>query len=258
MQNLTVGEFNLVYNAFSFTFAVMFAATVFLFLGRSQVAAPYRTAVTISGIVTMIAAYHYFRIFESWQGSYSVANDTIKASGTRFNDAYRYVDWLLTVPLLLVELILVMRLPAGESAKKATRLGILAALMIILGYPGENASDSGTRMLFWVLSMIPFVLIVLDLSGGLKKSLDAQAESVRGLISSARWLTILSWSFYPIVYLVPVLGLQGGTTRVAVQIGYAIADIVAKAGLGLLIYSIAVRKSEIEVTPPNLSAAAVG
>ncbi len=255
MQTLTIGEYNLVYNAFSFTLAVMFAATVFLFLGRSQVAAPYRTAVTISGIVTMIAGYHYFRIFNSWEGSYLVANDTIKASGVRFNDADRYVDWLLTVPLLLVELILVMRLPSGESAKRATRLAVLAALMIILGYPGENATESGTRLLFWVLSMIPFILIVLDLSGGLKKSLDAQAESVRGLISSARWLTILSWAFYPIVYLLPVLGLQGGTTLVGVQIGYAIADIVSKVGLGLLIYSIAIRKSEIEVTPPVLSTA---
>jgi len=127
--------------------------------------------------------------------------------------------------------------------------------MIILGYPGENASDSSTRMIFWVLSMIPFVLIVLDLSGGLKKSLDAQAPSVRGLISTARWLTIISWSFYPVVYLLPVLGLQGGTTRVAVQIGYAIADIVSKVGLGVLIYTISARKSEIEITPPNLSPA---
>jgi len=265
MQNLlTVGQFNLIYNSFSFTLAVMFAATVFLFLGRSQVAAPYRTAVTISGIVTMIAAYHYFRIFNSWDGAYKVTGDTIAASGgARFNDAYRYVDWLLTVPLLLVELVLVMRLPAGQSAAKATRLSIYAALMIILGYPGEIAGAGGpiggamtgfntTRLIFWVLAMIPFVLIVLELLTGLKKSLDSQPATVRGLVNNARWLTIISWSFYPVVYLLPLIGLSGSAATVGVQVGYAISDIVSKVGLGLLVYTISVRKSEMETTQPTM------
>jgi len=265
MQNLmTVGEFNLVYNAFSFTLAVMFAATVFLFLGRSQVAAPYRTAVTISGIVTMIAAYHYFRIFNSWDGAYKVTGDAIASSGgARFNDAYRYVDWLLTVPLLLVELVLVMRLSAAETVSKAVRLSVLAALMILLGYPGEIAGAGGpiggsmagfntTRLVFWVLSMIPFVLIVLELVSGLNKSLASQPTSVRGLVNGARWLTIISWSFYPIVYLLPLIGLQGATATVGVQVGYAISDIVSKVGLGLLIYAISARKSEIETTQPTM------
>ena len=255
METMTVGQFNLVYNAFSFTVAVMFATTVFLFLSRSQVAAPYRTAVTISGIVTLIAGYHYFRIFGSWEGSYTVLNGEIKASGVRFNDAYRYVDWLLTVPLLLVELILVMRLPARESTAKATRLGVLAALMIILGYPGETATDNNTRLLWWGLSMIPFIIIVVELFSGLKKSLDAQPPTVRGLINGARWLTIVSWSFYPIVFLLPSLGLTGGATTAAVQVGYTVADIVAKAVFGVLIYCIAVRKSELETTQPAMSPA---
>lgn len=241
------------YNAFSFTIAVMFAATVFLFLGRSQVAAPYRTALTLGGIVTMIAGYHYFRIFNSWEGSYTILNGEIKASGIRFNDAYRYVDWLLTVPLLLVELVLVMRLPAAESTAKATRLGALAALMIILGYPGETATENSTRLLWWGLSMIPFIIIVVELFSGLKKSLDTQPPTVRGLINGARWLTIVSWSFYPIVFLLPSLGLTGGATTTAVQVGYTIADIMAKAAFGVLIYCIAVRKSELETTSPALS-----
>ena len=253
METLTVGQFNLVYNAFSFTVAVMFATTVFLFLGRSQVAAPYRTAVTISGIVTLIAGYHYYRIFNSWEGSYTILNGEIKASGVRFNDAYRYVDWLLTVPLLLVELILVMRLPAAVSTSKATRLGVLAALMIILGYPGEIATENGTRLLWWGLSMIPFLIIVNELFFGLKKSLDAQPPTVRGLINGARWLTIASWSFYPIVFLLPSLGLTGGATTTAVQVGYTIADIVAKAVFGVLIYCIAVRKSELETIQPAIA-----
>jgi len=81
------------------------------FFGRSQVAKPYRTAVTVTALVTLVACYHYFRIFDSWVSAFTVVNGTIKPTGIAFNDAYRYVDWLLTVPLLLLELLLVMKLP---------------------------------------------------------------------------------------------------------------------------------------------------
>jgi len=98
MQDLTAGQFAIVYNAFSFTIAVRGAATLFLFFGRSQVAPSYRTAVTLTGLVTLIAGYHYFRIFGSWEAAYTVVNGQITKTGVAFNDGYRYVDWLLTVP----------------------------------------------------------------------------------------------------------------------------------------------------------------
>ena len=98
METLTAGQFSLVYNAFSFTMAAMAATTVFLWLGRSQVTPAYKTARTLSGLVCAIAAYHYFRIFESWNAAYGVADGVVTATNVAFNDAYRYVDWLLTVP----------------------------------------------------------------------------------------------------------------------------------------------------------------
>ena len=246
MEAITIGQYELVYNAFSFAIAVMGAATVFFFLGRSQVGPAYRTALTITGLVTMIAAYHYLRIFNSWEGSYVVTGTAIKVSGVKFNDAYRYVDWLLTVPLLLIELILVMRLPRAETVAKATKLGFLAAVMVVLGYPGEVSADAGTRWLWWGLAMIPFVIIVYDLFIGLRNSIESQPASARGLISSARWITIISWCFYPVVFVFPMIGLTGGAATTAVQVGYTVADIVAKAGFGVLIYMIAVRKTEAE------------
>jgi len=246
MFGITVGQFDLVYNAFSFTIAVMGAATLFFILSRSQVAPAYRTALAVTALVTGIALYHYVRIFASWEAAYTVVNGTITASGVRFNDAYRYVDWLLTVPLLLVELILVMRLSPSESTKKAVKLGVLAAIMVGLGYPGEIAADAQTRWLWWSLSMIPFLIIVYDLAVGLKSSIASQPESARGLIRSARTLTIASWCFYPVVFVLPMLGVTGGTATVAVQVGYTVADIVAKAGFGVLIYLIAARKSDAE------------
>ncbi len=245
-MEMTAGQFHLVYNAFSFTFAAMAAATLFFWLGRSQVLSHYKTALTITGLVTAIAAYHYWRIFESWEAAYTLKDGVLTATGVAFNDAYRYVDWLLTVPLLLVELILVMRLSRAETISKGWRLGIAAAIMVILGYPGEISMDPSTRWLWWALAMIPFLYIVYDLFVGLKASLDQQPTEVRGLINQARWLTVLSWSFYPIVFILPMIGFSGGAATTAVQVGYTIADLVAKAVFGVVIYTIAVRKSEIE------------
>lgn len=241
---LSVGQYNLIYNAFSFAIAVMGAATVFLFLGRSQVAHQYKTAVTISGLVTLIAFYHYWRIFDSWEAAYTVTEKGLQATGVAFNDAYRYVDWLLTVPLLLLELILVMRLSREETIAKGTNLATLAAVMVVLGYPGEISSDSATRWQWWALSMIPFVMIVFKLVVGLSKSINSQPESVRELVSNARWITLLTWCFYPVVFTFPMLGVTGGQATTIVQVGYTIADILAKAAFGIYIWAIAVRKSE--------------
>lgn len=246
MDVISLSQYELVYNAFSFAIAVMGAATVFFFLGRSQVSPAYRTALTITGLVTLIAMYHYVRIFGSWEASFTVVAGQIKSTGVKFNDAYRYVDWLLTVPLLLIELILVMRLSPAETMAKGTKLGLLAAIMVILGYPGEISGDAGTRWLWWSLAMIPFLIIVYDLFFGLKKSIDSQPASARGLISTARWVTVISWCFYPVVFVFPMIGFTGGAATTAVQVGYTIADIVAKAMFGVLIYMIAVRKSEAE------------
>ncbi|MBC7563569.1 MAG: bacteriorhodopsin [Gemmatimonadaceae bacterium] len=243
MLAMTVGQYSFVYNAFSFAFATLAAATIFFWLGRSQVSAQYRTALTVTGMVTFIASYHYFRIFESWTAAYNIVDGTLVASGAVFNDAYRYVDWLLTVPLLLVELILVMGLSRQETISRGFRLGALAALMVALGYPGEVATEVGTRWAWGIASMIPFVWIVVELFGGLSKSIAAQPEDARGLVKTARWVTVLSWSFYPVVYFAGAIGLEGATAKTVVQVGYTIADIVAKAGFGVLIYMIAVRKS---------------
>jgi len=246
LSSVSVGQYDFIAGAFSFGFAVMAAATLFLWFARSQVAPAYKMAITISGLVTAIAGYHYLQIMLSWEAAFSVVNGNIETTGYAFNQAYRYVDWLLTVPLLLIELILVMRLARSETVSKSVTLGGAAALMIILGYPGEVAEGGATRFLFWVLSMIPFVYIVYQLVVGLKGSISKQPENVRGLINGAATLVVVSWLFYPIVFLFPLIGLTGGAAITAVEVGYTIADIVAKAVFGILILMIAMRKSEAE------------
>jgi bacteriorhodopsin len=247
-MEMTGNQYDLVKNAISFTLAGMAAATLFFWLGRNLVSRGYQLAVIITGLVTFIATYHYYRIYESFNDSTSLDSATgmhVLDLGI-FNDAYRYVDWLLTVPLLLIELILVMRLSQSETVKKASRLGLLAAVMVILGYPGEISSDNGTRWIWWALAMLPFVVIVYELVVGLGKSLAAQPESVRGLLSSARWLVIVSWCFYPVVFALPMILEKSVNTWVAVQVGYSIADIVAKAAFGVFIFLVAYRKSNAE------------
>jgi bacteriorhodopsin len=243
-MEISVEQHQLVANFFSLTIAAMAAATAFLWINRSQVADQYKTAVTVSGVVTFIALYHYWRIYGSWNDAYEIVDGTLVATQEPFNDAYRYVDWLLTVPLLLVELILVMKLSASDTFKKSVRLGGLAMLMIVLGYPGELSDVAGTRWLWWSLSMIPFLWIVYELFIGLKSAQEAQPESAKSLVGAARFLVIASWAFYPIVFLFPMLGLSGAAAETFVQIGYSVADIVAKAVFGILIFVIAMKKTE--------------
>merc|ERR1739849_56060 len=110
------------------------ATTVYLWFRSFAVQAQYRSAVLISGLVTFIAAYHYIRIFNSWVEAYEYSGPNATApilTGVPFNDAYRYMDWLLTVPLLLIEILLVMKLSPEEYSSKAKVLGTGSALMIV-------------------------------------------------------------------------------------------------------------------------------
>ncbi len=244
MEPLSYSQYSLVYNAFSFVLAAMGAATIFLFISRSQIAPQYKTAVTISGIVTMVATYHYFRIFNSWTEAYSVLNSVVTVTGRPFNDAYRYMDWLVTVPLLVTELVLVMRLPGKLGSAKATKLAVLALIMVALGYPGEISRDPGTRWLWWGLSMIPFLIIQFELFVGLKGAIDSQPESTRSMVSTARYITVVTWFFYPVVFILPMIGLTGAGATVGVQVGYSIADVLAKAAFGIFVYNIALAKTQ--------------
>ena len=239
----------------------MGAAALFLFMSRSAVDEEYRPALMISGLVVTIACYHYFMIRHSWQASYAFSasgyngSSGYKGTGTAFNDFYRYADWILTVPLLMVELIAVLRLQKDRATSLLTRLVIAAALMIALGYPGEvisNPDGWSMRVMWGVLSSIPFFYILYVLWVELTKSLETQPVAARRLIEIARLVLLLTWAVYPIAYAmggtIPALTAKAGGTvdgsgMVGLQVGYAIADMTAKAGFGVLIYFIARAKS---------------
>merc|ERR1711871_1261367 len=255
----------------------MAASTVFFFLRLSSFAEKYRTALCFTGLVTFIAMYHYFRIFNSFENAYTPCkkyaageanipsgyvagninyNDCnadaygYTPTGHSFNDAYRYVDWLLTVPLLLIEIVLVMSLDEDETFTRCATLGTCAALMIAFGYPGETSSDVGKRWVFWCISMTPFCYIVYTLFIGLAEAQANQAENVRAQVKWACWATVFSWCTYPIVYTFPMFagtsdGKEGLSAEaiVAVQCGYTISDVISKCGVGYLVYRVGLAKS---------------
>jgi bacteriorhodopsin len=239
---MSIDEFNLVYNAISFAIAAFGASTVFFLLQRSQVSPAYKTALTFSGLVCLITTYHYLRIFESFNNAYVLKDGLVIQTGMQFNNAYRYVDWLLTVPLLLLEFVLVLRLPHAETYKKGLGLTLAAALMVILGYPGETLTIGFAKVIWWVLAMIPFSYILYEMIKGVGASIKTQPLVVQPLFKKTRLLIILSWSFYPLVYILPLFGLSA---FISIQVGFTVVDIVAKSVFGILIYIIAQRKSEI-------------
>ncbi len=255
MPDLSVFQFNIVDNIFSMTVATMGAAALFLFMSRSSVDEEYRPALMISGLVVTIACYHYFMIRHSWQGAYALTGDSYKGSGAAFNDFYRYADWILTVPLLMVELVAVLRLQKAKATSLLTRLVIAAALMIALGYPGEvisNPEGWTMRVIWGALSSIPFFYILYVLWVELTNSLATQPVAARKLIEVARLVLLVTWAVYPIAYAMggtveALTAKAGGTVDgggiVGLQVGYAIADMTAKAGFGVLIYFIARAKS---------------
>lgn len=244
---LTAGQYSLVYNALSLVFATMAGAGLFFWGVRKDVAPKYRVGVVVSAVVVFIAAYHYLRIWQSWGGAFDLAGDMYVSNGS-FNDAYRYADWLITVPLLLVELVAVLGLARAVSGPMLRNLVIASVLMIGLGYPGEVSADAGTRWIFWALAMIPFVYILWVLFGQLSAAIASESDRVKMLLARARTVLIASWWVYPVAFILPMIGMSGASAYVGVQLGYSVADLTAKALYGVVIYQIAVAKTEAENT----------
>jgi bacteriorhodopsin len=220
----------LVYNALSFGTAVMLGAFVYFLTQMNSVAKQYRNGVAVSAVVVGIAGYHYFRMWSGW------------AEGT-VNEGYRYADWLITVPLLFIELLIVLGVTADRRKKLMTTLVPATVLMIGLGYPGETSANETTKWTFWVLSMIPFLYILFTLSGELKAAKARETGAVSTSINNATKILLVTWLVYPIAYLIPVVFTVSDGAEAGRQVAYTIADITAKALYGLMILNIAKARS---------------
>merc|ERR1712109_47237 len=193
-----------------------------------------------------VEAYTY-SAGEIVDGAMEMKNPTL--TGVPFNDAYRYMDWLLTGPLLLIEILLVMKLDDSTFSAKAKALGVGSALMIVSGYYGELVvtGDLTPRWVCWFASMAFFLYIVYELLVGLAAATASEADPViASKIGTAQVMTVISWCTYPVVYLFPMLGFSAAKAVVSIQMGYCVSDIISKCGVGLVIYQISYAKSSKE------------
>ena len=221
----------LVYNALSFGTAVMLGAFVYFLTQIKSVAKQYQSGVAVSAVVVGIAGYHYYRMWQGW-------------SIGEVNEGYRYADWLITVPLLVIELLIVLGVTSDRRKSLMKTLVPATVLMIGLGYPGEVSSSDGTKWTFWILSMLPFIYILYTLAGELKAAGVRETGPVAASISSATKILLVTWLVYPIGYLFPVIfEATNDGAETARQLAYTVADITAKALFGLMILNIAKARS---------------
>ena len=218
-----------------FTFFVgcmaMMAASAFFFLSLNQFDKKWRTSVLVSGLITFIAAVHYFYMRDYW------------AAHEESPTFFRYVDWILTVPLMCVEFYLILKVAGAKTSLLWKMIG-LSVVMLVTGYFGE-AVFTQDAALWGAISGAAYFLIVYEIwFGNAKKLAVAAGGDVLKSHKILCWFVLAGWAIYPLGYMMGTEGWyssfmpSGGNIDVA----YNIADAINKIGFGLVIYSLAVKK----------------
>jgi sensory rhodopsin len=218
-----------------FTFFVgcmaMMAASAFFFLSLSQFDRKWRTSVLVSGLITFIAAVHYFYMRDYWAA--------YQESPTFF----RYVDWILTVPLMCLEFYLILKI-AGAKQSLLWKMVGYSVIMLVTGYLGEAVFPESAA--FWgLVSGIAYFFIVYEIwLGQAAKLASAAGGDVLVAHKILCWFVLVGWAIYPLGYM---LGTNGWYTSILgagnVDVAYNIADAINKIGFGLVIYSLAVKQT---------------
>jgi len=216
-------------------FMAMFAASVFFFFERGSVDAKWKTSMLVSGLITGIAAVHYYYMRDYYQAT----NET--------PTALRYIDWTLTVPLMCLEFYLLLK-PAGAKPAFMWKLIFASVLMLVAGYIGEAFTDNsmGHSVLWGVISTVGYVYILHSAWYGEAHKLAASSssESVQKGIRALAWFVLVGWAIYPIGYMAMPGGWLSGVLKPnSIDLFYNIADAINKIGFGLVVYGIAIAES---------------
>jgi sensory rhodopsin len=216
---------------FLITMLGMAAGTAYFWLERDSVAVEYRPAVTTAGIYTAIAAFMY------WTMQQQIGMDGDLASVLALPTHVRYIDWIITTPLILVTIGLLVQVQ--ERSASILWVVVLADLaMIIFGYFGELFADAeGKSFEAWVMFGMGCMAYVIVLYIVLQMFGDAAKDKVGPVQKAFRNMTtfiILGWLVYPLGFLMGILS-DGDTMKVARELTYNIADLINKVGLGLVV-----------------------
>jgi bacteriorhodopsin len=209
------------------------AATAFFFLERDRVSPKWKTSLTVSGLVTLIAAVHYFYMRDVWVETGSTPT------------VYRYIDWLITVPLLMIEFYLILSAIAKVPAGIFWRLMIGTLVMLVGGYLGEAGYVAVLPA--FIIGMVGWVYILYEIFAGEASKINANSAppSVQSAFNTMRWIVTIGWAIYPIGYFFGYLtGSSPAASANALNIIYNLADVLNKIAFGLIIWSVAVSESE--------------
>ena len=220
-----------------FTFFVgcmaMMAASAFFFLSLSQFDKKWRTSVLVSGLITFIAAVHYFYMRDYW------------ASHMESPTFFRYVDWVLTVPLMCLEFYLILKV-AGAKQSLLWRMIGFSIIMLVTGYLGEAVYRDNAA--FWgFVSGVAYFVIVYDI--WLRAAAKLAKEAGGDILAAHKilcWFVLVGWSIYPLGYMLGTDGWYSGlhALNLNIDVVYNIADAINKIGFGLVIYTLAVKSSK--------------
>ena len=209
----------------------MVASTVFFLYEGMHVKASWRTSLLVVGLVTLIAAIHYYYMRGYW---ISTGESPI---------VYRYIDWLLTVPLQMIEFYLIL-VAAGLAISQSVfwRLLIGTLIMLLGGYAGEIGWLSPA--LGFVIGMFGWAYIIFEIFRGESSIIATKQESIKQAFGALRLIVVVGWAIYPLGYifglLTPMVGF-GGINIDFLNIAYNLADFINKILFGLIIWNVAVK-----------------
>ena len=208
----------------------MVASTAFFFFESNSVARHWQTSVRVAGLVTLIAAVHYYYMRDVWV-----------ATGES-PTVYRYIDWLLTVPLQMIEFYLILAACTAVAMGVFWRLLVGTTIMLVGGYLGEAGFINAT--LGFVIGMAGWAYILYEIFAGEagKVAADEAPDSVKSAFSMMRWIVTIGWAIYPLGYFFGYLA--GGVDDNSLNLIYNVADVVNKIGFCLAIWAAATTESE--------------
>ncbi len=215
--------------------AAMVAATFFFWVERDRAVGKWKTSLTVAAMVTGIAAIHYFYMRGVW------------VSTNESPIVFRYVDWLLTVPLQIIEFYLILAAIAVVSSSLFWRLLIASVVMLVAGYLGEvsamGAGESNTLWLCFVIGLAAWFYIIYEVFSGEASKINASQGTAASqtAFGALRMIVTVGWAIYPLGY---VWGYAGGGDADALNIIYNLADFVNKIAFGVVIWAAATSSSE--------------
>ena len=216
--------------SFWFVSAALLAATAFFFLERGTVNDKWKTSLTVAGLVTGIAFWHYLYMRGMWIETGESPN------------VYRYIDWLLTVPLLIVEFYLILKAVTTVRAAIFYKLLIGSVIMLVAGYMGE--AGLAPVLPAFIVGMAAWLYIIYEIFAGetAKANSASGNEAAQTAYSAMKWIVTIGWVIYPAGYYLGYLT-GGGVDASSLNLIYNLADFVNKILFGLVIYAAAVKDS---------------